>query len=487
MPGLKRPGLRTVIDTPAPVNLRQQIFRGGLFLAGRHVLGIIVSAAGVLLLTRQIGPGNYGLFVAALGVFTYASFIAQFGLDVYLIRREGEPDEDDWHLGFTLLLASGLLVALLGAGAVLLFQGDAPGPSFLPLAWALLAGLPVTMLVMVPAARLERRLDYRRLAIVEVSALVVLHTVSLSAAFAGLEQWSPILGWWVQQIFTVAVLYIVSGYRPRLCWDRGRASAMLRYGAGYAFSMSIWQLRSLVNPLIVLPWAGPAAVGYIGLATRFVELLSLIRTTAWRLAIAAFGRFISDRQRSLSALTEGMRLQVLGVGAPLAAFAIAGPFVMPLLFGTRWSEWAPAMEVYPYLAIGALCNALFSLHSSVLYVMHRNAHVALFHAAHVALLGAAAAYLVPRYGIVGLGLAEIAAVPAYFVIHVSLARVLGSPGYGVAAVWAVAASMLLFAPRIGWVAAGGLVAAALWPATWRVFQEYVRMLRPQREEIASHA
>jgi O-antigen/teichoic acid export membrane protein len=253
---------------------------------------------------------------------------------------------------------------------------------------------------------------------------------------------------------------------------------MVRYGAGYATSLAVWQLRLLINPLIVLPWAGPAAVGYVGLATRLAELLGLIKTTSWRLALASFARFADQPRRAVSAVTEGMRLQVVGVGAPLAAFAVLGPIVMPLLFQERWADWAPVMEVYPYLALAVLCNAVFSLHTSVLYVLHRNFLVTAFHAAHVALLMAGAAYFVPRYGIIGVGYAELLAMPSYAVIHLLLKHVVAAPQYGVAVGWAAAAAMLLFIGDLGWLAVSGVAAAAAWPRTWRELAGYMRMLRP---------
>ncbi len=465
-------------------SLRQQVLRGGFFLAAQQAIGILLSAAGVLVLTRQIGPANYGLFVAALGIFTYFYFLGQFGLDVFLIRRQGPLDENDYHLGFTILLATGSVASLCGIAAVFAIQHWTHAPGFAPLALALFAGLPVSLLTLVPTARLERALDYRRLAIVQITGSALLHVVSVAAAFLDMQAWSPICGWWVQQAYVATLLFRVSHYRPRLFWNRPRAVVMMRYGVGYASSQSVWHARSLISPLLLLPWAGSAAVGYVGLASRLVDLLSLVRATSSRLALSAFARFSGDRRRSVAAVSEGMRLQVLGVAVPLAGCAILGQYVMPVLFQDRWTEWAPVLQVFPYLAVGALCNALFSLHTSLLYVFGRNALVGTFFIVYVTLLFAVAAYLVPSYGIVGVGLAEIAVLPSYLLAHIFLKRVAGVPDYTLPAVWALASGMLMFVPTFGWMASAGVVAAGLWPATWRALDTYVRMLRSQRPKVS---
>src|SRR5688500_11857531 len=93
---------------------RQQVFRGGAFLAARQPIGAVVSAGGTLLLTALIGPADYGLFVAALGVFSFFNFVAQWGVNVYLIRREGPTDDRDYDVAFTFLLLLGFTTASLG-------------------------------------------------------------------------------------------------------------------------------------------------------------------------------------------------------------------------------------------------------------------------------------------------------------------------------------------------------------------------------------
>jgi PST family polysaccharide transporter len=483
----------TAADVGVPgrshTGLRRQVFRGGAFLAARQAIGMVVSTTGMLLLTRQIGPQNYGLFIASIGVFAYFNFVAQFGLDVYLIRREGPTEDRDFHLGFTLLLILGVGVSTVGLLGAPLLQRWAGVEGITPLVRALFAGLPIGLLVLIPGARMERALDYRRLAIIELANVFVMQGTSLSMAYAfGLGAWSPVIGWWAQQLVSVTLLYAISGYRPRLAWDAQRIKAMLSYGLGYAASIWIWQLRSLVNPLIVLPQAGPAAVAYVGLGMKFVEVLSFVKTTTWRLSIAALAKLDGDRGRTMTAINEGMRLQMLALGPLLAGFAVLAPYVLPLAFHGRWAEWKDSLTIYPYLAAGVLANALFSLHSSVLYVLRRNLLVATFHAVHVVLYFVAASLFVKRFGVIGVGYAEFVALASYVVIHLFTLRVTGaSPDYAVPTAWAVAIGMLLFVHQIGWPAWLGVAAAAAWPRTWHTLESYLRLIRPAPPAGVSHA
>jgi PST family polysaccharide transporter len=64
--------------------------------------------------------------------------------------------------------------------------------------------------------------------------------------------------------------------RPRLCWKPSLIREMLAYGLSLSFAGWLWQLRSLVNPVIVGRFAGAEAVGFVALAIRLVEMLALL-------------------------------------------------------------------------------------------------------------------------------------------------------------------------------------------------------------------
>ena len=105
------------------MSLRQQVVRGGAFLAVRQGIGMIVGLAGVLLVTRIIGPANYGLYAASFGLFTYLQTLTLWGVNVYLIRREGDDPPVIYDLAFTLLLVLGGAGALVGTAAIPLLKG----------------------------------------------------------------------------------------------------------------------------------------------------------------------------------------------------------------------------------------------------------------------------------------------------------------------------------------------------------------------------
>ena len=452
----------------------------------RQGLSIGIGLGGMILLTRLIGPANYGLYAGSLALLLFISEVGRIGVDVYLVRREGELSEEVYHQAFGLLLLSGLGLCTIGFLAAPLLSYWIEDPRFVTSLKALLLGIPLILLCIPATARLERALDFRKIAGIELAGQLLYYASALPLAWQGFGFWAPIFGFFVWKTWSFSSTYVLSGYRPRLYWSSGITREMLTYGLSYSISVSVWQLRRLVNPLVVGRFLGPEGIGYVALAIRLVEVLSFVRNATWRLALVALAKVQDNPPRLRRALEEAMGMQLLGLGPLLAGFALVAPWLLPLLFGERWD---PVVLIYPFIALSYLLNAVFNMHSSVLYVLKRNWSVMAFHVVHIVLFAGAALLLVDRLGLLGYGLAELVALASYPVLHFLAIRLLDF-NYNRALPWLVAFVPPLFLPLTGlpwgiglWISALGV--ALLSKGAHSQIREYWLYLRKKRSE--SHA
>jgi len=438
----------------------------------RQAIVIAVSTVGIVLLTRTIGPEAYGVYAAGVGLYMYLFVLSQWGVEVYLIRYEGDLEPQDYHQAFSLLLLLGLAGAGVGLLALPLIERWVRLEGFGPVATALFVGLPVVVPGRVPQARLERALAYGSIASIETAVHIVFYLVALPLAYQGLGSWAPVGGWWAEEIVRFALLFLTSGYRPRLHWDSEKVRAMMRYGLGYSASLSVWQLRLLVNPLVVGRYAGADAVGYVALIIRIVEQLSAgVREVVWRLSIAALARLQGDLARLTRAVTEGMSLQVMALGPVLLAFGMVAPWIVPPLFGSRWLVM---LEVFPFIALSYLSNVMFNLHITALYVLRRNSKVVAFNLLNVILFAGSALLLVSRLGVKGYGWAEVIALPSYLLLHIWFVAYVGRPKYTQAGVWFIGFAIPLFSWQLSpWVCVSAIL-PLMWPATRKQLVDTLR-------------
>ncbi len=428
------------------MSLRERVLKGGFYLAGRQFLSIGIGLGGAIMLTRLIGPTNYGLYAGSLAIITFLSSVTQMGVNVYLVRQQGDLEEEVYHQAFSFLLVSGLVLGALGFLASPLLVAWLKDPSFLLPLQALMLTLPLTALAKPAISRIERALDYRKIAGIELAGQIIFYALALPLAWRSFGVWAPVAGYVLWQTWTLVVAHGMARYRPRWHWSSKLMREMMDYGLSYSASVWVYQLRNLVNPLLVGRYLGAEAVGYLALAIRLVYTLSFARRATYRLSIPVLAKVQQDLPRLRRAMEEAMGLQLLVLGPSLVGFALLGPWLLPLMFG---DQWTPVLLVYPFIALGSLVNAVFNMHSSVLYVLQRNRAVTVFHIVHIVLFAGTALLLVPRMGLVGYGLAEVAALASYPLIHLSVARLFPF-SYARALPWFVAFVPPLFFPLVGY-------------------------------------
>jgi PST family polysaccharide transporter len=456
-----------------PAQLRGAALKGGAFLAGRHGLSLVIHLLGVTLLTRAVGPHDYGLYVGALGVHTYVYAMSQLGLVVFLVRHGGKIGNAEFDQAFTLLAVIGVALAAAIFTTLPTVEGWIGIEEFARVGQALIIVLPIQLLALVPMGRMERTLNYRAIASAELGGYIVFYIVALPLARVGFGEWAPVAGYWSQQGLVAIAMYGVSRYRPRLRWDPPLISQMVTYGVRYSGALWIWQLRDVLNPVIVGRFAGPTAVAFVALTIRLVDALSFLKGVGWRVSLAVLGQIQNDPKRMIRAAGDGMRLQALTLGVVLAGFGLVSHWAVPRLFGL---EWILVTAIYPFVAVAYLANAVFQFEIVMLNVVGLTRQVAEFHLLYLVLFAATAIVLVPRAGPVGYAWSEMVALPTYIVLHLQTSRLIGRPAWMLAGLWSLAFVSLLFWQHIGWVSVVVPVAAILWPDTLRQLRTYLKYL-----------
>lgn len=455
-------------------SLRERVLRGGAYLTVRHGLGTVINVAAVLLLTRIVGPGEYGLYAAAIGAFTAVQLASQLGLNVFLLRTEEEPGLSLYHQAAMVLLASGLLLGGIGVLLAPLIENVTRLAGLAPLVAVTFVALPVSNLALVPMARMERELEYRSVTWAELVAQLLFVAVGAPLAFLGWGAWAPLLGWWAQQLAHCLLYHRIAQYRPGWHYDRALIRRMLHHGVGYSASLWLWQFRRLVNPFVVGRFLGAEAVAFVAVATQIVTHLSFVANATWRLGTSALARVRHDTERTMKAINEGMPLQILVVAPFLVAFGLVAQWVVPALLGRDWTTLA---RVYPYIAVAYTTIAAFNLHCSALYVRGLHARISIYHVAHVVLLLGAALLLVPRFGLIGYGYAELINLASFLVLHLVVAHDIGDASYGaMLPLWA-ATALLLFHQQLGVLSFTGALLLVLWSRPWRAVRGVMAGLR----------
>jgi PST family polysaccharide transporter len=426
------------------MTLRDEAMRGGAHLIGRELFGLLIRFGGALLVTRLIGPSDFGLYAGALAIVTVLATAAQLGGEVFLIRREHEPPRRMYDEVFTTLLLSTGAAVVLGLVGSFVVGAIIDRPSAVAAFQVLLLTLPLGVMWAPAQAMLERAFSFRAMAYLQVGSDATLYSVAVVLAVAGAGVWAPIAGTFASLAFLLVGSYTLASYRPRIELSRARVLELGRFAVEFTPAGLVWTAVPLVNPLVVGTFLGSASVGYVALATRLVDTASFVERATYRVSLVALSRVQGETDRLRRGFEEMLTLRAIGVGGPLAVLCIVAPFFIPTAFG---EEWEPALDVLPFVSVSYLIGAVWSTHVALLYVLGRQVVATMISLLQFVLLAAAALVLVPSLELIGYGGALLVASTAWVFADLSLRKHVDFD-YGLAARWIVALTPPLFIPLL---------------------------------------
>ena len=179
-------------DEPAP-DLASATLHGVRWIGVSRLIAESVAFMSVVVVAHFVAPADYGRAAVALLVSQIAQGVALQGVGTPIVQFRELATE---HVRGAVLLAWGFGIV----GTAVVFVGsELIAPSLFGEETAELMALmaPVVLLVSltaIPIARLQRRLEFRRLAIVDIVSSVAGATVAICAAIAGLDGEAIVLG-----------------------------------------------------------------------------------------------------------------------------------------------------------------------------------------------------------------------------------------------------------------------------------------------------
>ena len=344
-------------------SLDRSLVHGLAWTGGVRWMAQLLSWGITIAVARILSPADYGLAGMAALWTGFTQLLCEAGLAASLLRRRDNDAEALAQLGG--------FAALLGVGCTLL--------SFLvarPISWAF--GEPaVRGVVMVsglgflargaqvlPRGLLAKRLDFRRLALIDGLEALTLSGATLVLALFGAGVWSLVVGGLVGG--ATGALLSFSWSPHRLAWPRElrRIASDVSFGSKVLGSQLAWYVYNNSDFAAVgrVLGAGPLGLYTLGwtLANVPVDRVSSLISRVTPAYIAAVSDDRPELRRYLLLLSEGLALFTFPACVGLAL--VANELVRTLL----GPGWAGAVAPLRFLALVAAGRSLFVLAAPIL-------------------------------------------------------------------------------------------------------------------------
>lgn len=309
-----------------------------------------------LALLGLVAPAQLGLLAVVRATLTIIQFAAELGVDRVLLRRPAEPTRDE----FAALAGLQALVVGVVLLAGVLFPTVFVRVAHIDARWNRWMLASIATMIVIPLGtgarvRLERTLQYERLAVLDVVNVAIQNVGLVIAALCHRFE---------AGVFTVfGLMYLVVNLLlfawspgPMPTARVGRLRAIAGQSAGFMVAQWLGVMRDHAVPLLISRLFDIATAGVWAFAIRLAQLLNVTFEGFRAAAIPAASR-VAHNRLALRRIGEHTLAGATALAAPAMALAFAG---LPLV-GHLWPQWntaVPLAQTYVFVyALAGLADA----------------------------------------------------------------------------------------------------------------------------------
>ena len=199
--------------------------------------GFIVSIATqvgrivfMVALMRLLGPRNFGIVGQATVIIAVAQIFVHFGLAASIVQRP-QLDHSEIGTAFWLNVAMGLLLAALMVLCAPLIATFFKTEELTAVLIVLSISLVLKGMTIVPSALLTRKMQFRRLGMIEITGTFISGILGVGAAVMGTGYWALVIQAVSLEAICLFLVLYVNGL-PDLSWSAGAARRLGRSAPG---------------------------------------------------------------------------------------------------------------------------------------------------------------------------------------------------------------------------------------------------------------
>lgn len=313
---------------------------------------LILGFAKVAVISRVLSPAEVGTYTMASVLIFLTVVFREVGTRDFLIA-ERDLTEEKLRACFTILITMGTVTSVLFFSLRDVFEGFFNAPELASMMMVIAPAFAIHSVTAVWVALLQRDMDFRTLAYLQIFPTILDLIVSLSLIYLGYGLIS--LGWGYLASVSLVSLVIMVRQRGQIFYRLRMKEIphVLRFGLQSSGATLLNNIGSYA-PALLLGWAmNAAAVGYFGrgqtlitFARQGVEVATRPVTQAW-FAKNAHHDITEARQIYLQ-ITK----MIAGVAWPFYVFIyFHAATLIPYAFGNQWAISVPLAQV---LALGGM-------------------------------------------------------------------------------------------------------------------------------------
>ncbi len=337
------------------MSLKQKTIKGlfwsGFSQAGKQISQFIIT----IILARLLSPDDFGLLAMATVFVNFVMIFSEMGISSALIQKQDTHDRH-YYSAFWLNIVVGLCLTLFFIAVSPLIARFYKKPELVPILAVISLNFFLSSFVIIQQTILTKEMDFRKLAIRDVIAVIIAGIVGVVLAYNGFGVWSLVFQSVIFTLANAVLLWTLSSWRPKFSFAIQDIKDIFNFSANLTgFQIANYFSRN-IDQLLIGKFLGTQALGYYSLAYKIMLYpLQNISSVIGKVMFPAFAKIQDDLEKVRSAYLRMVKaISLISFPLMLGLFAVAPEFVN-VFFGQRWEAMIIVLRIFCF------CGALQSI------------------------------------------------------------------------------------------------------------------------------
>ena len=331
-----------------PMEVAKKALKGTFFVAANSYVSLFIAFVTGVALARLLDPADFGIYRIALFFADLAGRIKEFGLDKALVHKQDDL-RDGFRTHFTLqavLAFLGLVISILISPIIIKYYPPVVVTFVIMISlFYLFQSLSSTQRIF-----LEKSLQFKYTALVDILSLVLSSVISVVMAYKGFGALSLVMGYGLNFLFSFVLLWLLRPWKISLSeaflFNKNQISWFIKFGSFLFLGGLTTFVLYKYNDFVLGTFLSATALGFYTRAFNYAQLpTSLITSVVSKVALPTYSLVQGDPAKLSSAFSLVLG-SIVRISFPfsLLLFLTADEFTLFLL-GPKWLPMVPILRI----------------------------------------------------------------------------------------------------------------------------------------------
>lgn len=347
-------------------NVKHKAISGAIWEGVHNGGTTLIAFISTIVLARLLTPEDYG-YIGMLAIFiAIAETFINGGFGSALIQKKSPTDEDYSSVFMWNVVISVLLYAVLFICAPLVADFYR-----MPLLKDVLRVEGIVMILnalrLIPINILRKKLQFKPIAIIEVSVAAFSLILTIFLAWKGFGVWSLVSHYLVTSGLTMFFYWMVVKWKPSICFSVESMKNLFSFGGFMLLSSVVNQIYANIQGLLIGKQYSATTMGFYSKAKNAEDVsVALVSRVCNSVSFPLLSEYQDNQVALLGVLRKIIKLLIFVTVPMMALLILIAKPVFILLYSERWIASVPYFRILCLAGIftcveGVSTNAIAAL------------------------------------------------------------------------------------------------------------------------------